>query len=190
MEIKDRKLGLKLHLVKLINSFLAFKNWQKAVVILVSLIGGLIAYSSIRYGEPLFFVSHKSQDISSMNIYSVNTLTGHSDYISALTISPDGKILASGDDDNTIKLWNLTTGKLLRTLHGHSDTVSSDGQILASGSWDNTIKLWNLSTGKLLRTLSKHSSAIYSVAISPNGQIIASGSDDTIKLWDLSTHAK
>jgi WD40 repeat protein len=65
-----------------------------------------------------------------------------------VSFSPDGKTLASGSYDNTIKLWNVETGKEIRTLSGHNDSVisvsfSPDGKTLASGSDDKTIKLWN-----------------------------------------------
>ncbi|MHC5733241.1 MAG: WD40 repeat domain-containing protein, partial [Nostoc sp.] len=77
--------------------------------------------------------------------------------------SPDGKTLASGSGDNTIKLWDVSTGKAIKTLTGHSSTVNSvgfspDGKTLASGSGDNTIKLWDVSTGKAIKTLTGHSS--------------------------------
>jgi WD40 repeat protein len=69
------------------------------------------------------------------------TLSGHTEPIRAITISPDGQILASSGDDKTIKLWNLKTGKLLFTLTGHLDGVNSiaispDGQIVVSCSYD------------------------------------------------------
>ena len=120
------------------------------------------------------------------------TLIAHSGYLYSVAISPDGQTLASGSDDHTIKLWNLSNGELLRTLTGHSGSVlsvaiSPDGQTLASGSKDEKIKLWNLSNGELLRTLTDHSYYVRSVAISPDGQTLASGSgDQTIKLWNLS----
>ena len=100
------------------------------------------------------------------------------------------KTLASGSDDNTIKLWNSQDGRLIRTLTGHTDRVysvafSPDGQTIASGSRDNTIKLWNSQDGRLIRTLTGHTDRVYSVAFSPDGQTIASGSTDkTIKLWN------
>ena len=120
-----------------------------------------------------------------------HTLTGHSNWVFSIAISPDGQTLASGSSDKTIKIWHLSTGKLLHTLTEHSEWVRSvvfspDGQILVSGSDDKTIKIWNLATGQLLRTLTGHSAPVWSVAISPDGQTLASGSQDkTIKIWHL-----
>jgi len=131
--------------------------------------------------------SYKPIYPSPTNYVLANTLKGHSDPVTNVALSPDGQLLASGSWDNTIKIWNLGSGRLLRTLTGHSDSVlsvalSPDGQLLASGSWDNTIKIWNLGSGRLLRTLTGHSDWINSVAISPNGQLLASGSrDDTME---------
>jgi WD40 repeat protein len=118
---------------------------------------------------------------------------GHSSHVMSIAFSPDGKTLASGSNDKTIKLWDVTTGAQLRTLEGHSNPVysvafSPDGKILASASGDKTIKLWDVSTGAQLRTLEGHSSDVYSVSFSPDGKTLASGGhDETIKLWDVST---
>ena len=123
----------------------------------------------------------------------VQTLTGHSDWVRSVAFSPDGQLLASGSDDNTIKLWQPGTGNQIRTLTGHSNWVisvafSPDGQLLASGSWDKTIKLWQPSTGEEICTLTGHSDSVDSVAFSPDGQLLASDSDDkTIKIWQLSS---
>jgi WD40 repeat protein len=75
-----------------------------------------------------------------------------------VAFSPDGKTIASGSTDNTIKLWDVASGKQLKTLNGHSSSVlsvafSSDGKTIASGSDDNTIKLWDVASGKQLNTL-------------------------------------
>ncbi|MBD2340169.1 ribosome assembly protein 4 [Calothrix sp. FACHB-156] len=119
--------------------------------------------------------------------------SGHQDSVTSIAFSSDGKKLASGSEDKTIKLWDITTGKLLQTFSGHGDVIktialSSDGQKLASGSKDKTIKLWDVSTGKLLQTFSGHGDVVNSVALSSDGQKLASGSKDkTIKLWDVST---
>jgi serine/threonine protein kinase len=123
----------------------------------------------------------------------LGTLKGHSAGVSSVTFSPDGKNLASGSLDKTIKLWDLETGKEIRTFTGHSQAVASvayshDGAMLASGSWDKTMKLWNLATEKEIRTLKGHSDFVISVAFSPDGLTLASGSKDkTIKLWNLVT---
>ena len=105
--------------------------------------------------------------------------------------SSDGKTLASGSWDETIKLWDVESGKELNTLTGHSGDVnsvsfSSDGKRLASGNSDPTIKLWDVESGNELRTLTGHSSDVRSVSFSSDGKTLASGNDDkTIKLWDI-----
>jgi hypothetical protein len=122
-----------------------------------------------------------------------NTLEGHQDWVSSIRYSPDGKTIASGSADKTIKLWDAATGKLLHTLQGHQAEVSSisyspDGKTIASGSNDKTIKLWDAATDKLLRTLQGHQDWVWSISYSPDGKTIASGSaDKTIMLWDAAT---
>ncbi|MEH2425326.1 MAG: hypothetical protein V7K48_31815 [Nostoc sp.] len=122
-----------------------------------------------------------------------NRLQGHDNDVWSVSFSPDGKTLASGSADATIKLWNLETGKEIRTLTGHDNNVRSvsfspDSKTLASGSDDKTIKLWNLETGKEIRTLTGHDNWVSSVSFSPDGKTLASGSADaTIKLWNLET---
>ncbi|WP_201800819.1 AAA-like domain-containing protein, partial [Dulcicalothrix desertica] len=119
-----------------------------------------------------------------------NQLQGHTDTVSNVAISANGKTLASASWDKTIKLWNISTGKLISTLSGHNDKVievaiSADGKTLASAGADKTIKLWNISTGKLISSLSGHTAEVYSVAISADGKTLASaGADKTIKLWN------
>jgi hypothetical protein len=120
------------------------------------------------------------------------TLTDHAAAVRSVAISLDGQILVSESWD-TIKMWDLSTGKLVRTLTDQnrmewkgafeSVAISPDGQTLVSGSGD-TIKMWELSTGKELRTLTGHAESVQSVAISPDGQTLVSGSgDNTIKVW-------
>ena len=123
----------------------------------------------------------------------VNTLAGHSGLVASIALSPDGSTIASGSFDKTVKLWQLSTGKLMHTLTKHAKQVrcvnfSPDGSTIASGSFDKTVKLWQLSTGKLRNSFSGHSDEVWSVVISPNRKTLVSGSrDKTIKVWDLST---
>jgi serine/threonine-protein kinase len=121
------------------------------------------------------------------------SLSGHTDTVWAVAVSPDGQILASGSYDKTIRLWDIQTGKLQRTLTGHTDAVraiafSPDGQMLASGSGDKTIKIWHTQTGELARTLYGHVGPIWAIATSPDAKTLASGSyDGVIKTWNLQT---
>lgn len=124
------------------------------------------------------------------------TLTGHTGDISALAFSPDGKLLASGaQDENEIILWDLSTGQELRRLRGHSGWIRSlafspDGRILASGSTDTTIILWEVSSGRRLRALEGHTDFLGNIAFSPDGSSLASASrDGTARLWDVASGA-
>ncbi|MBI4615485.1 MAG: protein kinase [Planctomycetes bacterium] len=120
-------------------------------------------------------------------------LSGHEAAISVVAWSPDGKRLASGSYDNTIRLRDGETGRAIATLEGHRDDVNSiafspDGKRLASGSDDNTVRLWDGETGRAIATLEGHGDIVWSVAFSPDGKILASGSNDkTVRLWDGET---
>ena len=97
----------------------------------------------------------------------------------------------SGSHDNTLKVWDLESGKELRTLSGHQGTVRAvavtpDGQRAVSASFDDTLKVWDLESGKELQTLFGRGGSVEAVAVTPDGQRAVSGSDDnTLKVWDL-----
>ena len=120
---------------------------------------------------------------------------GHSSFVVSVAWSPNGKHIASGSHDHSVKIWDYASGKELLTLSGHSSFVysvawSPDGKHIASESLDNSVKIWDAPNGNEVCTLSGHSNYVYSVSWSPDGKHIASGSEDgTIKIWDAQNGA-
>ena len=116
---------------------------------------------------------------------------GHGETVYEVAVTPDGQRAVSGSADNTLKVWDLASGKVLQTLSGHKDQVwavalTADGQRAVSGSRDNTLKVWDLASGQELRTLSGHTRPVSAVALTPDGKLAVSASfDETLKVWDL-----
>ena len=109
----------------------------------------------------------------------------------SIDISSDGQMIAVGDSNSRVYLWNITTTQLLATFEGHTGWVwsvafSPDGNTLASSGSDSSVRLWDVHQGQCLQVLTEHTGCVWSVAFSPDGQRLASGSDDqTVRLWNL-----
>ncbi len=115
----------------------------------------------------------------------VTTFKGHTEPVYSVGFTPDGKYLVTGSFDNTIKLWDLATGKEAKTYGGPTGhqkmvmcvAVSPDGQLLASGSIDNTLKIWDVPLVAPSKVLPA-SEAVNAVALSPDSTKLAFGSKD------------
>lgn len=123
------------------------------------------------------------------------TLRGHQNRVLAISFSPDGKTIASGSTDRTIKLWNPESERCRLTLQGHTSWIwdlafHPSGNEIASASYDRTVKLWDVETGNCTRTLEGHLGSALSVAFSPNGEWLASGGyEQMLKLWSTESYA-
>jgi len=118
---------------------------------------------------------------------------GHNDVIPSIAVSPDGKRLVSCGWDKLIKIWDIETGREIKTLSGHEGWVwsvcySPDSRHVLSGAADGTMRLWDVTTGHVQRVFYGHTHQVLAVTFTPDGKYALSGSgDETIKMWDVST---
>lgn len=133
-------------------------------------------------------------------LYHLCLLQGHTAWVNAMSVTPNGErvITASGDNtvklpgnDGTLKVWDIDTGAAVYTLDGHRRgvtdvTVTPDGQLAISASNDSHLKIWSLQDGQLQHTLRGHDRGISAVGVTPDGEWIVSASqDNTLRLWNL-----
>lgn len=117
-------------------------------------------------------------------------LKGHTSSINSVSFSPDGKILASGSGDRTVKLWDVNKGKIIRELRMHNSGVvdvafAPDGKTLYSSGYDGKIISWDVNTGQALRVV-EDSHNVTAMALSPNGMLIAYGTVNfKIKIYEI-----
>lgn len=131
-------------------------------------------------------------DIASRTIS--RTFSGHEQDIYSLDFARNGRHIASGSGDRTVRLWDLETGKEALNLPIEDGVttvaISADGQYVAAGSLDKSVRVWDARNGYMVDRLDGpdgHKDSVYSVAFAPNGRELVSGSlDKTIKMWELS----
>ena len=135
---------------------------------------------------------HHSKQVNS-NIYVLNkVLSSHLSEIWTVKFSPDGKWIASGSVDSTVKIWNKENGEIILNIKQPegitSIDFSPDGNYLAAASYDAKVRLWKLPEGILTKEFIGHTGTVWSLNFSPDGRTIAScGEDATIKLWNTET---
>jgi len=118
---------------------------------------------------------------------------GHFLGVSSAVFSPDGKRMVTTALDNTAKIWDIETGRLLANLRGHTDTLyssnySPDGKKIVTTSEDGTAKIWDANTALLLTNLIGHTGKVYQVEFSPDGKKILTNSDNAkAKIWDAAS---
>lgn len=120
----------------------------------------------------------------------VKTLLGHSNSVTDIALTPDGRFAISASGDATLKVWDLATGEVVQTLSGHdviinSVTISPNGDYVVSSSGDGKLIVWDTGTWEQISTLVGHRAAVYDVATTRDGRFIVSASvDETLRIWD------
>lgn len=123
----------------------------------------------------------------------LRVFTGHTERVTSVVFSPDGTKVLTGSDDQTARLWEVASGKILATLIGHTSNVmgaafSPDGTKILTGSHDRTARLWEAASGKVLMKFLGHTNQVTSVAFSPDGTKVLTGSkDQTVRLWEAAS---
>jgi WD40 repeat protein len=119
------------------------------------------------------------------------TLQGHTGKVLSVDFSPDGNLVASGSTDDTMRLWQVNPGRLLRTMHGHpfpilSLAFSPNGTFLVTGSTDGLLRTWMVSNARLLTSMAGHAGWVTDLSISNDGKFVVSCAQDfTVRVWRL-----
>lgn len=111
----------------------------------------------------------------------------------AVAVTPDGALAVSPGSDNTVRIWETASGKMLHVLEGHTDwptyiSLTPDGSSALTSGHDGTVRVWELATGRCQRVLEKHDDFIEGTAVTPDGRLCISAGNDLVgRVWDLQT---
>jgi WD40 repeat protein len=167
------------------STLLKVKRWQH-VSLLICVYTMLLAFE-------LMATPIQSPPISEAEIENPPMMLDKKNGVTSIAFNSNGSLLAYGSLDNTIRLWDTHSGKLLNIFEGHTQPVTSvafspNGNTLASSSEDQTIRLWNIDSQILLRTFSGNANTVSSVDFHPEGNILASSANGgEIRLWDVNS---
>ncbi len=164
---------------------------ERLVILILLIIGGFVVLFD--------FAQPYRRNVGDTFIIPLGTIHAHDQLLVTMALSRDGQWLATAAQDNTIKLWRLPEGHLVRTLTGHTRTIlklvfTPDSKHLLSSAADMTVRMWSIETGQVERqwdseqTEDWHTGWVQALAVSPDGRWLATGSrDTTVKVWDLAT---
>jgi len=119
---------------------------------------------------------------------SVHLLKKHTDWVTAVSFSPDGVLLATGDRNGNLSVWEAASGREYQTLAGHTAAITGlawrdDSNVLASASEDGTIRLWEMQEGKQIKSWAAHGGGVLGLAMAHDGRVASCGRDRAVKVW-------
>ena len=172
-----------------------------------SMYGHTDAVTSVAYSKDDVYVVSGSID-NTMRLWNVfggvyqcvKVFRGHTNAVDSVEYSPDGKSIISGSEDATLRIWDPKSGECMNIIRGHTgwfycvahapQRFGQPNYVCTGSHIGNVIDIWNVDTSKLHKTMKGHAGPVLSIAYSPNGQYIASGSvDHTVRVWHAETGA-
>ncbi|MDY6988900.1 MAG: DUF4062 domain-containing protein, partial [Thermodesulfobacteriota bacterium] len=154
------------------------------------------AESVINSGMDGILILRARRSCSKYSAYPANlkTLQGHTSWVASVSVTPDGRLAVSGSQDETVRVWDIETGKCIKTLEGHRRVVTSvsvtpDGKrALSAGGGDKKLRVWDIETGECIKSLEGHASWVKTVSVTPDGRLAVSGGNDrALRVWDIGT---